>query len=391
MMILRSFLPVGQGAFYLEQFRIEDKKINIIIDCGSSTSIEILKKRITENLSSESLIHAVFISHFDEDHFNGLYYLLSNYTVKNLFLPLITENERKTILLSCLAGVSFRDAESFYHSFFSENPYNAFSEFHHRPHIYLVQDNHTEQIKSDFSNEIPWRIDAPVIHSGKNVSEIVFADEIIKADIEFKWEYVPFNFKQKTRYEELARALCAEFGYPVTLDSAFDLINDNQSNIKKIRNAYKTISGSMNTNSMVLFSGVRKSYFMQRVYKQSRKCVCRYCYKYCPKKEVVKSGCLYLGDYDLNGEKKWHELREALDLYWLNIGCIQIPHHGSRHNYNDNLTDDTSKLYIISAGQRNKYHHPHSYVIKDMLLKQIFPMIITEDKQSEVLMIIEEI
>ena len=98
MMVLRSFLPVGQGAFYLEQFRIGDEKINIIYDCGSSTSFEILRKRITENLSSGSSIHAVFISHFDEDHINGLPYLLSNYKVKNLFLPLITENERKTII-----------------------------------------------------------------------------------------------------------------------------------------------------------------------------------------------------------------------------------------------------------------------------------------------------
>ena len=39
-MMIRSFLPVGQGAFYCEQFmwNFETERINIVYDCGSSTN-----------------------------------------------------------------------------------------------------------------------------------------------------------------------------------------------------------------------------------------------------------------------------------------------------------------------------------------------------------------
>lgn len=39
-MMIRSFLPVGQGAFYRETFKINGDKINIIYDCGSATDIK---------------------------------------------------------------------------------------------------------------------------------------------------------------------------------------------------------------------------------------------------------------------------------------------------------------------------------------------------------------
>ena len=36
-MMHRIFVPVGQGAFYLEKFEIGEEKFNIVYDCGTST------------------------------------------------------------------------------------------------------------------------------------------------------------------------------------------------------------------------------------------------------------------------------------------------------------------------------------------------------------------
>ena len=41
--MIRSFLPVGQGAFYTEQF---DCGVNVVYDCGSSTSRSAIEKQI---------------------------------------------------------------------------------------------------------------------------------------------------------------------------------------------------------------------------------------------------------------------------------------------------------------------------------------------------------
>ena len=49
-MMLRSFLPVGQGAFYLERFEINGEKTNVVYDCGSLTDVKIVEKEIRANL-----------------------------------------------------------------------------------------------------------------------------------------------------------------------------------------------------------------------------------------------------------------------------------------------------------------------------------------------------
>lgn len=49
MIMLRSFLPVGQGSFCLEQFKNGENKINIVYDCGTSTKSFDINKEIRAN------------------------------------------------------------------------------------------------------------------------------------------------------------------------------------------------------------------------------------------------------------------------------------------------------------------------------------------------------
>lgn len=101
MKIVRSFLPVGQGAFYCEQFKndsLHGETINVVYDCGSSTDVELVKKQIRATFNENEPIQAVFISHFHDEHINGLDFLLEYCDVKNIIFP-FTSNEEKTILL----------------------------------------------------------------------------------------------------------------------------------------------------------------------------------------------------------------------------------------------------------------------------------------------------
>lgn len=69
-MMLRSFLPVGQGAFYFERFEYDKDRINIIYDCGSLTDVSIVEEEIHSNFEKGEDIEVVFISHVDQDHIN---------------------------------------------------------------------------------------------------------------------------------------------------------------------------------------------------------------------------------------------------------------------------------------------------------------------------------
>ena len=87
MIMLRSFLPVGQGSFCLEQFKNGENKINIVYDCGTSTKSFDINKEIRANFDKGEDILLVFISHLHEDHVNGLEYLLNYCNVKNIIFP----------------------------------------------------------------------------------------------------------------------------------------------------------------------------------------------------------------------------------------------------------------------------------------------------------------
>ena len=75
MKMTRTILPVGQGGFCVETFQLE-RDHHIIYDCGSLTDVNLVKKHIRNYLDPREKIDAVFISHLDKDHINGLPYLL---------------------------------------------------------------------------------------------------------------------------------------------------------------------------------------------------------------------------------------------------------------------------------------------------------------------------
>lgn len=86
--MIRSFLPVGQGAFYCERFRdlLEDKSINMVYDCGSSNGKVVIEREIAKSFRKGETIHALFISHFHDDHINGIPFLMKHCNVENIYI-----------------------------------------------------------------------------------------------------------------------------------------------------------------------------------------------------------------------------------------------------------------------------------------------------------------
>lgn len=90
--------------------------------------------------------------------------------------------------------------------------------------------------------------------------------------------------------------------------------------------------------------------------------------KISPKTKSYKLiGCLYTGDYDANAkdEQKVKELKRKYKRCWPYLGVIQVPHHGSKYNYNTKLIK-RGLACVISAGTKNRYKHPSKRVISDI-------------------------
>lgn len=96
-MVFRIFFQVGHGLFAMEHC----KGINSIYDCGSTKksniessidrSVNLLKFLQDKPTDDKPIdIDNLFISHYDKDHVNGLKKLLSDYNVKRIFLPMLS-------------------------------------------------------------------------------------------------------------------------------------------------------------------------------------------------------------------------------------------------------------------------------------------------------------
>ena len=76
-----------------------------------------------------------------------------------------------------------------------DNPYEAFNQLNieYSPRLYQISEN--EQRDN--------RIDAITISSGENVADIIFENTISNYDIYRKWVYIPHNFRQTDRIQQL--------------------------------------------------------------------------------------------------------------------------------------------------------------------------------------------
>ncbi|HBZ64766.1 MAG TPA: hypothetical protein DEO89_09335 [Lachnospiraceae bacterium] len=364
--MVRSFLPIGQGAFYCECFHFNGKTHNIVYDCGSKTNIQILNEQIKTTFEKDERIDALFLSHLHEDHINGIPFLLEHCCVNKIIFPIIDNESKRLLEINFLITKATKFTLEFLVSP-TKAIENVLNNNDNRPELIGIYPPNQEDLM-DINNN-PQNI----INSGENIVDKIVYDH--NWANYFEWMYIPFNFKQTEQIVLLKDNLKSEFDSEITgaeLEKKWK--NGNKNDQKKIINAYRNIPGDFNTNSMTLFSGTAHNYFRQYLLN----CKCNYCN--CNNFDK-KAGCLYTGDYKASGRNNWKELQKAYSKYWDKIGCIQIPHHGSKYNFNDKFLDYNC-FFVISAGYSNKYKHPHSEVIKKFLLRDIKPNLVTEQQGS---------
>ena len=361
MNIIRTIHPVGQGAFYSEKFINDDGEQTVVVyDCGTKKKYsKFLTAELSSYFTEYKVIDLFFVSHFDEDHINGIIQLKKlGVKIKTVVVPLIDKNDKWFYI--CSGGVLTMDAINDPKAFFGAD--NVITvEYVGENHLNVNEGNYI--IREGIDGNIP---------SGNRLSW---------PGLPQYWVYIPYNFKEEERIKTLIAKLEEMEGFKDEAKqrkcSVEELLHDEEfigANYTKINKAYKGVcDDGPNRCSLVVYSGpIMRRNIPVRFCCCGRHiwCGCRWIgYGY----RLNGSGCLYLGDTDLNQGRGQNRILKQLEKFLSNcidqIGSIQLPHHGSIKNFNKLLLsfNDERKLFFASFGNGNTYGHP-SFIVFEQII-----------------------
>lgn len=387
--VIRVFHPVGQGAFYSESHSHDDgAPYTVVYDCGTKKDQNWLKSRIADSRIVDPDL--MFLSHFHDDHYKGIKFL----NPKVIILPIMKEWDRVIFWIGNLLKSS------------GFNPDLAADLQKQFPGAKIIQIQ-----PADDETEYP--ADAPVT----NIDEISTPENthtvnppngnIFPTGTRFNsnaipdWIYIPVNpcLDRKTvqQFEDLIKAYRLDENKLKTLDTQY--FNEKKDELKSIYNAI----GSPNEYSMAVYSGPSKSKFHMVHFNINLRghCLCSHfeldC-PYCPYfRHILAPGCLYLGDMNLNNSVDPLKIIYrylGIDLQEM-IGTIQVPHHGSKDNYDSKLLGtydihtnswtprNNCVVYVISVGESNTYGHPDGFVMHKLISSGHILKLVTEEPSSD--------
>lgn len=395
-MITRTFHPVGQGAFYSEEFKDAEGKVRfrIVYDCGSLKSCGLqpksdgsplrrsdIEERVEKAFSDEDVIDLLFISHFDDDHVNLISHLMpfKRHHVKKVVLPLLSAEERCLLTGYYLLSDEVReDAEQSETLIRLINTPKEF--FGECEDVVFVCPYGGDNVNVGRARE-------PI--SFENLSgdvsslvEIDISKQMGAKGLSGCWVFVPYNHKPE-RYAELQDLLKRAFedaNIKFCLDDLKD-IDFVARNLKVLRECYNGLTDGINRNSMALYSGPARhsgirfvvedklgsrdfwlGYYLRQMSSRCVRCgvlAARPFVVEAPSKFLNRPGCLYTGDVALRDAG----LSTRFQSYADSIGMVQLPHHGSQDSFQGGDLPIEGRACVATYGEKNKFGHP-SLVVK---------------------------
>lgn len=372
MKLIRTFHPVGHGAFYTERFYDGLGKciFTAVFDCGC---FEAAKKGVNHHLNhinttiqntfnANDVIDVLFISHFHTDHINGIDFLLKHCDIKRIYIPILTPRViLEAFLFNCIQTGSTDNIGNELIEKFAKSQI---------PNVTQIRSNRTNQ------KEVQLKEVEITLNHNRFLSS---HSRLCHSNI--SWTFIPFNLLEgqmnnllykRSPLKGLVRNRQVDF---VKLHKFIT-----SKSISQLQQIYKqALKVEHNSYSMTVLS-----YYSQYNPKNTQ-------YQIWWNNNIIQNisliNCLYMGDFEANANypkrnKNIENLKSYYAKKWKEIGLLQVPHHGSKHNYDDKLYD-IQRLCIISHGDPDKYHHPDICVVNRIQQHHCTPIDVTDKPQTK--------
>ncbi len=358
----RTFHPIGQGAFYTEEFRC----VNFIYDCGTDTGgVNSIKKHIDDYfkkntdccLCSKNKLNVVFISHFHRDHVNGLEYMLSNYDIDYIFIPQYDDFD---LIVNFM--FSDRNLNSFIANF-TINSKCAIKSISKETKVIFIKKHVSHDGSDSKKYELRELNDGDSIESGSDITLPVEG-----------WTYTPINYNRVNDSQAFRNRLKA---LQISGVQEFLVAWRCKKKRASIKRAFTQLGKNQNENSMVVYSGPtnnKENYIQYSLPSDSQ--------------SSNRVGCIYFGDYETH-DKAWMVISDRLKQVFKSVGVVQIPHHGSLKNYRAEINKEVDVYSIVSYGSNNRHKHPSSVTKNSIVSHRGILKEVTEKPTSKLSFIVK--
>lgn len=353
MQIRYNFHGVGQGLFcsgITDDFRW-------IYDCGSLDT-GLLKESIKQ-IGGE--VDMLAISHFHEDHVNGIPELIRNgIKIKLVLIPYLSPEERACVCIDLAKAGTSVDTLQLLHS-----PAQYF-QGRDAKIIYVMPTD-----DGNFNDSIPVNIEELGIENGLppddqwRKDDNVYSLEQGRALKCNDFLFIPFYdtscLRNSTKKLQRNKYFDEFFNF-LKKDFSENTAQEYNRLIQQIRTAREKIIKDPEKYSLCLLGTPSDQELkIQRMYHGICNKLCcenRQC-KFCS-----KIGVLYTGDAPLKAKCREKNFMKFYNRYLNNICCFQVMHHGSSYNFHEGIAKKISPCAsIFAANPAAKFHHPHKETI----------------------------
>ena len=422
MHVTRFQYPIGQGCFHAGSIRKgdavyhDDQAFHYVYDCGSDDR-QALGEAIDSYKNQAPHVDALFVSHLDNDHVNGLDRLLSVVKVDTVYVPHVNE----VVLVLELIQAELDGALSVSLIEASMDPGNWFRSRGVRRVVGVEEspDDGAPGTGDDDDRERPEgpragrKIDPELGDPSVQVATASGSDiEVVASGYRvpirdrgrlLNWTLVPHvdpaPRERLDRFEEeLRKTLGLSAEEPVTPTLLADAMRE-KSERERLRECYDEIvpGGARrmhNRVSMSLYSGPAR---IEEEQEWRHRVLCGLDWRADELIELWPEpfwsceegavGWIGTGDATLNVKKVRTAWKGTYQTYRDRVATLLLPHHGSKRTFHRDVLDYLPYLEVCaaSAGHRSRYRHPSESVRLDVASRRKAFFHVSENPQTALL------